>query len=269
MNSKSPIGVFDSGMGGLSVAAEIRRQLPEEKIIFFGDSARNPYGTKSKEEIASCSMEIAKHLESRGIKALVIACNTATSAAAPLLRSTFDFDIIGMEPALKVAADKKPGGKIAVWATKLTLEEEKFARLMHRFDSDHEIRRIPCPKLVRLVEEGKLGQTELVDQVLKEYLEQSRFEDLDSIVLGCTHFIFFKERLKELTEGKIDIVDGNEGTVRHLGQLLEQKDLLSSGPGGIEMENSDPDKLDLSWNLYESLEVSDESEPKRLADIQR
>ena len=168
MDRKNPIGVFDSGLGGLSVVHTLRKMMPEEDILFFGDSIHNPYGTKTKEEIAKYSMDICRMLESKGAKAIVIACNTATSACVKDLRQIFDLDIIGMEPALKPAASIGSHQRIAVWATKLTLEEKKFAQLMSRYKEDHDIRKIPCMKLVALVENDQLDQQAIVDEVLQE-----------------------------------------------------------------------------------------------------
>lgn len=274
MKSSDPIGVFDSGLGGLSVVETIQRQLPHENIVFFGDSARNPYGTKSRKAVLDYSFEIVNHFQNQHVKAVVIACNTATSAAAKELRKAFDFDIVGMEPALKPAAQKKTPSTIAVWATSLTLREEKFVHLMERFESDHKILRIPCPRLVELVETDQLDNQDLVDSVLKSYLEQSR--GADSIVLGCTHFLFYKKRLQQLAPD-LDIIDGNEGTARHLRDLLDEKGLLNTPdliqPGGVQvqpfakpvtgqlrMENSDPSRLDLSWKLLNQLKEENRNE---------
>lgn len=253
MNKNDPIGVFDSGLGGLSVAAEIRALMPNEQIIYFGDSAHNPYGTKSPEQITEYCLQICDDFMKQNVKAIVIACNTATSACVPLLRSRYPIDIIGMEPALKVAASLGEHQKIAVWATELTLQEEKFQHLLERFDQDHDIVRVPCPKLVELVESDRLDDEE-VTKVLQEYLSQSHDGQPDSIVLGCTHFVFFGQKLRNLCDGRVKIVDGNMGTARHLQDLLESKDLLAEGAGSVQIENSNPAKLDLSQKLLHRLE---------------
>lgn len=254
MNNNDPIGIFDSGLGGLSVVAQLRKQLPHEHLIFFGDSARNPYGTRTRQEVADFSLEIARHLAGRNVKAIVIACNTATSAAANQLRSTFDFDIIGMEPALKLAAEMKTPSRIAVWATALTLAQEKFSRLKNRFSQGHEIIPVACPRLVELVESDQLDNTDLVDQVLLDYLDQSGKAEF--IVLGCTHFVFFKQRLEKLASSGVTIIDGNAGTARQVQRLLEQKGLLNPGrqPGTLVIENSLPEKQEQSWKLIQRLE---------------
>ncbi len=253
MKPSDPIGVFDSGLGGLSVVDTLRRMMPDEQILYFGDSARNPYGTKTMDEVRQYSFEIVEQFRKQNVKAVIIACNTATSAAAKELRKAFDFDIVGMEPALKPAAEMKTPSKIAVWATELTLNQEKFAHLMERFDSNHDIVRVPCPRLVELVETDRLEDQQAVDAALKEYLTQS--EDAEFIVLGCTHFLFFKDRLRQLAGDKVQIIDGNAGTVNRLHSLLEQKGLLAPhAKGSLTIDNSQPEKIDLSWKLYHSLE---------------
>lgn len=252
VNSRSPIGIFDSGLGGLSTTGAICRLLPQEDLLYFGDSIHNPYGTKTREQIIDYCTAICDAFEKQNVKAIVIACNTATSAAVPLLRKRYAFDIIGMEPALKPAALLGEHQRIAVWATQLTLEEEKFAKLLHRFDQDHQICRVACPKLVRLVEEDRLEDQEAVDAALWEYLQASDWENLDSIVLGCTHFVFFRDRLAQLTEGKVYLIDGNQGTARHLKEVLSEKNLLNpQETGSLHLDNSDPGKLQLSSKLVQ------------------
>lgn len=254
MKSERPIGVFDSGLGGISEAVSIHQLLPQENLIYFGDSLHNPYGTKTVQEITDRCLEICDAFMAQNVKAIVIACNTATSACVPLLRRKYPVDIIGMEPALKVAAEKEGVRRIAVWATNLTLREEKFAHLMGRFEQNHEIIKVACPKLVRLVEDDRLDDQEAVDEALQEYLEQSG--NPQAIVLGCTHFLFFRRKLEELTGGRIRIVDGNSGTARHLRDLLDEKGLLndSGNTGTVLFENSIEEKRDQSRRLFEAME---------------
>lgn len=251
MRKSDPIGVFDSGLGGISVLKEIHALMPEEDLIFIGDSAHNPYGTKSKEEIVERCIAICDFLNEKHVKAIVVACNTATSAAIPILRERYDFDIIGMEPALKVACDRKENQTIAVWATDFTLKEKKFANLMERFNKEHEIVKVPAPKLVRIVEEDKLEDETTVKEALTSYFEKSCPEKLDSIVLGCTHFVFYRPMLENLVNEHIQIVDGNNGTARHLKELLAKRNLLNDKGGKVEWFNTDESKLDLSKKLFE------------------
>lgn len=255
MRAESPIGVFDSGLGGISVLSSIHQLLPREDLIYIGDSKYNPYGTKSKEEITNRCIAICDQFIELGVKMIVIACNTATSACVPLLREKYDVEIIGMEPALKVACDRGPNQRVAVWATDFTLREKKFAALMHRFDQDHDIYKVPCPQLVRIVEEDDLENKERVDQVLQEYIEQSG--PVDSIVLGCTHFVFFKQLLADKLSNSIELIDGNEGTARHVKDLLQKQSLLNTaGSGSISWINTLPEKVDLSKRLFNYMEDS-------------
>ena len=246
---QDPIGLFDSGLGGISVLHEVHKELPAEDLIYFGDSANNPYGTKDKDTIRDLSDDICRQLIQAGCKAIVIACNTATSAAAPFLRRKYDIPIIGMEPALKVAVDQHTNKRIAVWATDLTLKEKKFQDLMDKWGKDIPVTRVPCPQLVRLVEEDQLEETDIVDDVLRHYMDQS--DNPDAVVLGCTHFVFYRKRLQQLFP-EVTFIDGNQGTARHLGDVLA--DSLNDAGGRIEFRNSDPDKLTLSRKLYFRLE---------------
>ena len=254
LTKENPIGVFDSGLGGISVLHTIHDLMPQENLLYFGDSKYNPYGTKTKSEITDRCIEICDHLMERGCKAIVIACNTATSACVPLLRERYPVDIIGMEPALKVACSLGEKQTIAVWATHFTLVEEKFAHLMERFDKEHQIVKVACPKLVQLVEEDQLDQPEKIQTVLQDYIAQGPIDSLDSIVLGCTHFVFFKEQLRSILPATVHIVDGNLGTAMHLQELLREKDLLNEqGSSKILFENTLEEKIELSKKLFEKI----------------
>ncbi|MBT1171111.1 glutamate racemase [Bifidobacterium sp. SO4] len=250
MSSLAPIGVFDSGLGGISVVRQIVRDMPAEHVLYFGDSANAPYGTKTPEQVRALSFSIVERFVERGVKAVVIACNTATSAAVNELREHYDIPIIGMEPALKVACDRGdvPSDphhipqRVIVAATPLTLRERKFARLMERFDSDNEIYKEPCPDLVEIVESGRLADHDLVMRTLHGYFDQYDLNRIDSVVLGCTHFVFYRDYFRELLPERAAIIDGNEGTVRHLGVVLESLGQLApeGADGGVELANSDP-----------------------------
>ena len=250
MASTAPIGVFDSGMGGVSVAARIMRDMPHERVLFFGDSANAPYGVKTPEQVRELSFAIVERFVRQGVKAVVIACNTATSAAANELREAYDIPIIGMEPALKVACDRgdRPGSpthvpqRVIVAATPLTLRERKFAALMRRFESDNEIFREPCPELVDIVESGRLDDHDLVMDTLRRRFARYDLDAVDSVVLGCTHFVFYRDYFRELLPERAAIVDGHDGTVRHLRIVLESSGMLApeTAVGGVELSNSDP-----------------------------
>ncbi|WP_300766291.1 glutamate racemase [uncultured Bifidobacterium sp.] len=244
MSSTAPIGVFDSGLGGLSVVRQIRHGLPHERILYYGDSANAPYGTRPPEEVRSLALGVARRLVDQGAKAMVVACNTATSVAIDHLRDVFDIPIIGMEPALKVACDQGHGSsqKVIVAATPLTLRESKFAALMKRFSRTNIILRQPCPDLVRIVEEGQLDDHELVDTTLHQYFDAYNLDTVDSVVLGCTHFVFFRNDFRRLLPRTTAIIDGNKGTAHHLSVVLESLGLMApeNQRGGTQVSNSNP-----------------------------
>ena len=245
--NKIRIGVFDSGLGGISVLHQLKKDMPAADLVYFGDSAHNPYGTKTKEEIRQRCFAICDWFMDQGVSAIVVACNTATSAAIELLRKRYPIPVIGMEPALKPAASLPGVKKVAVWATELTLREKKFHDLMTRFEDEVSIARVPCPKLVENVERENFE----IDGILKDYMAQSNHPD--AVVLGCTHFVFFKDRIKELFPD-VAVIDGNEGTSRHVRELVGCTAECGQSDGKIEWNNSDPEKLDLSRRLYARLE---------------
>ena len=251
----APVGVFDSGVGGLTVAREIMRNLPEENIVYFGDTARVPYGTKSKDTVLRYSRQIIRFLKTQDVKAIVIACNTATSACVNDLRKAYpELPIIGMEPALKVVADGKKDHTIIVMATHFTLKEKKFHDLMARYSNDNTIIKLPTPKLVEIVEHNKLQDDVLVNQTLHEYLDPYMNKTVHSIVLGCTHFVFYKEKIKQIVGEQILVVDGNEGTARHVEKILKDKgEQRDDMDGEVEIYNSsnEPYYLELSEKLLE------------------
>ena len=249
MNSNDFIAVFDSGVGGISVLRHLVRVLPQERYLYFGDSANAPYGTKTKEQVKALTLAAAEKLMARGIKALVVACNTATSAAVNDLRAAYpELIVIGIEPALKLAADTFPGGKLGVMATPMTLREEKFAKLMERFANDCTIHKIPAPGLVELIESGKADSAD-TDALLTELF--APIEDLDALVLGCTHYPFAAASLKRVLGEKIALLDGGDGTARETRRRLAEKGLLREGEGEVIMENSAnrPELLALSRQL--------------------
>lgn len=251
MNQKSDyIAVFDSGVGGISVLRQLRKELPQERFLYFGDSANAPYGTRPTEEIRALAIAVADQLVNRGIKALVVACNTATSAAICQLRSRWkDLIVVGIEPALKPAADLFPGGNIGVMATPATLREEKFSGLLTRYGNHCNVIKLPAPGLVELVEHGKANSPE-TEQLLTKLLG-SCIGKLDAVVLGCTHYPLASESIAHVLGNQTVLLDGGEGTARETRRRLKNAGLLSDGPGSVEIENSldDPAMIELSWKL--------------------
>lgn len=255
MSMQDAIGVFDSGLGGISVLKQLRKQMPQENYIYFGDSSYAPYGIKNKEEITNRCHMICEFFISRGVKAIVIACNTATSACVNELRAEYpNLPIIGMEPALKPAVNGRHQQKVLVMATEFTLKEKKFEQLMAQFEEDNIIYRQPCPKLVEIVEAGQIDDLNLVENTLKEYILPYDLQTLDSIVLGCTHFVFYRQQIRNLIGDSIAIIDGNEGTGRHVMEILkERNELNTTGNGNVKIYNSMKDDtiLQLSEKLLE------------------
>ena len=236
--ARNPIGVFDSGIGGISTLKEIVRELPREHFIYYGDIANAPYGTKSTDEVVDCVRKVVRHLLDRRIKALVIACNTATGAAAAVLRSELGIPVIGMEPALKPASEKREAGSILVMATPLTLKMEKFNLLMNKYGEG--AIRVPCPGLMELVEADD-GEGAL--EYIKQLFSQFDLDKVDAVVLGCTHYVFLKDMIRDLLPEHIAITDGNAGTARQLRRVLERNGLLNKeGAGKVEFETSGSEK---------------------------
>ena len=232
----SYIAVFDSGVGGISVLQELVKCMPQEKFLYFGDSANAPYGEKSADRVRQLTLQAADMLLRRDMKALVVACNTATAAAITLLRERYpDTIIIGIEPALKLAADRFPTGTIGIMATHVTLQEEKLAHQLERFP-EARVERIPATGLVELIESGVTDGPEtdaLLHRILDPYVGK-----LDALVLGCTHYPFVKTAIAKILGEKTVLFDGGEGTARHTQKLLEQAGLLRDGNGSVTIENS-------------------------------
>lgn len=238
MNTRQDyIAVFDSGLGGLSVLRHLRRRMPGERFLYYGDSAHAPYGVRSRAEVEALTLSTAERLMSRGLKALVVACNTATSAAIEPLRAKYpDLIVVGIEPALKLAADRFPGGRIGVMATPVTLREEKFCHLLTRYAAKCQVYKIPAPQLVPLIEEGRVD-TPIMEQTLHGLLDP--FADkMDALVLGCTHFPFASHAMERLLGPRVAVLDGGDGTARETLHRLEAADLLEKGPGQLILENS-------------------------------
>lgn len=231
------IAVFDSGVGGISVLRELVKLMPQERYLYFGDSANAPYGTRPTSEVRALTLAASARLMARGCKALVVACNTATAAAIADLRAKYpDKIIIGIEPALKVAADHFPGGEIGVMATQVTLREEKFDVLLHRFTDACTVHTIPAPGLVELVERGMAVSAES-EALLRPLLAPYRGR-LDALVLGCTHYPFAAPVISRLLGERTALLDGGPGTARQTKRRLEAEGLLFGGPGELLIENS-------------------------------
>ena len=234
------IVVFDSGVGGVSVLRHLRRMLPGENFLYYGDDANAPYGRCSTERVRQLTLQaVDRLLTDFSVKALVVACNTATSAAISLLREKYpDLIVIGIEPALKPAADRFPGGHIGIMATQVTLREKKLSDLMVRYGENCTISRIPAPGLVELVE-ARQGNTPQTEALLRPILEPYRGQ-LDALVLGCTHYPFAEAAIAKILGEKTLLLDGAEGTARQTRRRLAEAGLLTAcaQTGTVRIEHS-------------------------------
>ncbi len=230
MPDQAPVGVFDSGVGGLSVLREIRALLPSESLMYVADSGHIPYGEKSQEFIRERSLAITRFLLEQGAKALVLACNTATVAAVADLRERYpQLPIVGMEPAVKPAAAATRSGVVGVLATTGTLKSAKFAALLDRFANDVRVVTQPCPGLVERIEAGELDG-EATRALLWSYVQPLLAEGCDTLILGCTHYPFLRPLLVGMVPESVRLVDTGAAVARQLQRLLEARDLLACGP---------------------------------------
>ena len=237
-----PIAVIDSGVGGISVLRELIKMMPEERFLYFGDSKNAPYGTKSRAEVLEITRNNLTALQKRGIKALVVACNTATSAAVRILREENPkLPIVGIEPAVKPASELCESPRVLVMATPLTLKEEKFKNLVDRFAHKGEFIPLPCPGLADLIEKGDV-EGEEIEAYLKNLFAPYFDQHIDGIVLGCTHYPHIREIIDRVWCGKVAILDGGEGTAREARRRIVAADLLRHGEGEVEIVNTSSDE---------------------------
>ncbi len=243
----APIGVFDSGVGGLTVAREIMRQLPNEKMVYFGDTARVPYGSKSKEIIIKYSRQIIKFLQSRNVKAIVIACNTASAYALETIRPEIDIPIIGVvKPGAKVAVENTKNRRIGIIGTEGTVHSQIYSKIIHEKAPDITVIGKACPLFVPLVEEGWLEDTVTVE-VAKRYLAEFREKDIDTLILGCTHYPLLRSMIGRIMGESVTLVNPAYETAHSLKTLLEQENIAS-------------DRIDKNLNTMYEFNVSDDAE---------
>jgi glutamate racemase len=235
MNSASPIGIFDSGVGGLSVAREIREHLPAEYLLYLSDSAYCPYGGRPLEEIRDRTLRVGRFLLGRGAKALVVACNSASGAALEVLRESTSVPVIGMEPAVKPAAAATRSGRVGVMATAATLQADRFERLMENYAREVQVVSQACPGLVELVERGITRGDEAREQLLP-LLEPLRSAGVDTVVLGCTHYPFLRDTITEILGPDVSLLDTGAAVARQTRRVLEVSgQLRDEGSGDIQV----------------------------------
>lgn len=248
-----PVGVFDSGVGGISVLDELIRLMPNENFIYYGDSKNAPYGTKSHDEVKELTTATANRLLAMDCKALVIACNTATSAAVRPLRAAHpDVPVIGIEPALKPAVLDRISGYILVLATAVTLSEPKFINLMNEYKDMAEIRTLACPGIVEFVERGIIDGNELLSY-LSDLFKDNLNPAPDGVVLGCTHYPFVSDCISRIFGKSTRIYDGGAGTARETLHQLSLHNLCNSpdNMGKVTILNSNPNYINIAEKLLQ------------------
>lgn len=235
MIDNRPIGVFDSGFGGVSVLGKAIKLLPNESFIYYGDNANAPYGDRSEADITKLTLNSADKLLSHNIKALLIACNTATATCVELIRQKLNVPVISMEPAIKPACEEEGDGKILMLATLATTRLERYRALQSRMKDPDRVINVPCPGIVEIVEQGRLDYSDYKD-LLHKLLSPYEGMKIDGIVLGCTHYVFIKSIIDQYANthfcGKHTLFDGNHATAVQLKKVLSDNGLLGDTPGG-------------------------------------
>lgn len=226
MPNPNPIGIFDSGVGGISVLKEIRRLLPGEDFLYFADSAHCPYGVKPPENIRRRTTKITEFLIGSGAKVIVAACNTASIAGLDYLRQHFSVPIVGMEPAIKPAAEITRNGRVGVLATGVTINGERFNSLLTRFAGGIEVINVPCPGLVEQVEMGLLNAPETAE-LLHKFLHPLINSAVDTVVLGCTHYPFLRPLVESIMGPEVKVIDTGCAVAKRVQQVLQSEDLLA------------------------------------------
>ena len=229
----APIGVFDSGVGGLTVFREIMRQMPNEKIVYFGDTARVPYGSKSRETITRYSRQIVRFLETHHVKTIVVACNTVSAYALEELEQAVEIPVIGVvKPGAKVAAETTQNGRIGVIGTEATIGSSIYTQYIKELNPDATIWGKACPLFVPLVEEGLL-QDPVTDEIARRYLAELIDIDIDTLILGCTHYPLIRSTVGKVMGERVNLVNPAYETARELKNMLMERDLLCQEPPGL------------------------------------
>jgi glutamate racemase len=240
--SSAPVAVFDSGIGGLSVAREIRRALPGEDLLYYADTAFVPYGDRPAEWVRDRSLHIGRWLQDQGAKVLVVACNTASGAALEVLREHLSIPVIGLEPAVKPAVRESRNHRIGVMATTGTLASARYARLIEAYAHGASVLPQPCPGLADLIEEGHLDDPELV-AALEPFTRPLREAEVDTVVLGCTHYVFVQEPIQRALGPGVLLLDSGHAIARQTERVLREGNALASSPAGTTrvLSSADPE----------------------------
>lgn len=228
----APVGVFDSGVGGLTVAREIMRQLPNENLVYFGDTARVPYGSKSRDNIIRYSRQIIHFLKTKGVKAIVIACNTASALALDVVREESDIPIIGVvEPGARAALQITQTKKIGVIGTEATVQSAMYGKIIKGLDPTVSVIGKACPLFVPLVEEG-FAKHKVTEEIIDYYLASMKESDIDSLILGCTHYPLLRSRIRAYLGDKIQLVNPAYETAMDLKYILKESGMENAGKEG-------------------------------------
>lgn len=241
-NRTAPVGVFDSGVGGLTVAREIMRQLPHENLVYFGDTARVPYGSKSQNTIIRYSRQIIRFLKAKKVKAIVIACNTASALALDVVRQETDLPVMGVVvPGARAAVAATDSGKVGVIGTEATVRSQMYSQIIREYNPKISVTGKSCPLFVPLVEEG-FAKHKVTWEIIDYYLAEMRESDIDTMILGCTHYPLLRSRIREYMGDKIHLVNPAYETAMDLKNLLESKG----------MSNRESEALHASYEFYVS-----------------
>ena len=227
-NQYSPIGVFDSGIGGVSTLGQAVHMLPNEDFIYFGDNGNGPYSLKTEDQVKQYCFKACDFLIKKGVKAIVVACNTATAVAIKDLREKYNLPILGMEPAVKLAASFNLPGIIVVIGTGMTLKSKRLSTLIEKFGKGCDIVKLPFRDVILMIESGIIQGKEL-EECMAGYFTDLDPSQISVVVFGCTHFGVLEKPIKNLLGNHVKIADGNEGTVRHLTNILENLKMLNPG----------------------------------------
>lgn len=231
MNVNAPIGVFDSGIGGMTITRELIRQLPDERLVYFGDTARVPYGSKSRETVIAYTKQILHFMETKEVKAIVVACNTISAYALEAVRDSVNVPIIGVvKPGARVAANATKNKRIGVIGTEGTVRSGLYEKFIHEIDPDIQVFQKACPLFVPLVEEGWWHDS-VTTEVVQRYLAEIREKEIDTLIMGCTHYPLLRSTIREVIGSKVNLVNPAYETAVEIRRILEWKDLLCS-PGG-------------------------------------
>lgn len=235
MNNRkeAPIGVFDSGVGGLTVAKEIMYQIPNEKVIYFGDTARVPYGNKTKETVTKYALQIVRFLETQNVKAIVVACNTASAYALEEIEQAVDVPVIGVvKPGAKMAVEATKNGKIGVIGTRATIGSETYTTYIRQLNPNIEVIGKECPLFVHLVEEG-LWEDPVTEEIAKRYLSELIDIGIDTLILGCTHYPLIRKTVQRIMGEDVRLINPAYETARELKDLLAEHDILNEQAPGL------------------------------------